>query len=183
MHAFELRHIQRQCQHIQQKLEELEVEYAKEVALKDDFELAEDDDDIIFDFDEPPKSDGDNCDFVKDKIVFRDNGVVIAVILRSMIPQVIKAVNDEPSMVETITGDGDVFINSFSLMVKAPNIIPQRSITSSGDEFVQTLFFELRENDKDLDHRGYVREIDSDIKFKEDFFSLSEENYANENLC
>ncbi|KAK9110813.1 hypothetical protein Sjap_018873 [Stephania japonica] len=67
----------------------------EEAALEDDVQPAEDGGDLMFDFEEPPKFDEDGRDFVEDKIVFGDNGIVVKVIQCSTTPQVCKAMPGE----------------------------------------------------------------------------------------
>ncbi|KAK9122920.1 hypothetical protein Sjap_012522 [Stephania japonica] len=103
-------------------------------------------------FDEEPKFDNDVYDFMEDKLVFGDDGLIIEVISLFGVPQVL----------EEVVRDVGVNNDSLGLIAK-----------------VKVLKFAT--NDEDGDHRRHVRNNYSSIEF-EDEFSQPGENDANWNL-
>ncbi|KAK9146412.1 hypothetical protein Sjap_006315 [Stephania japonica] len=152
-----------------------------------------------------PKFDSDGYDFVEDKLVFGEDGLVIEVVSLFEVPQELEeAVRDvdinndshgliaKAKVLKFATNDGicvDGYLHDFS---SQNNVLFYlfKHIETSCDDFSQsredaqgyensrTNFYQQGKNDEDGDHRRHVRNNYSSIEF-EDKFSQPGENDAN----
>ncbi|KAK9094566.1 hypothetical protein Scep_026035 [Stephania cephalantha] len=72
-------------------------------------------------FDEAPKSENDDKEFIKDKVFFRDEDLVVKVIPQST----------NPLVLVTMASAGGAFVDNFNLM-EVVNIVSQKRVHSSG---------------------------------------------------
>ncbi|KAK9137804.1 hypothetical protein Sjap_008398 [Stephania japonica] len=156
-------------------------------------------------FDEEPKFDSDGYEFVEDKLIFGEDGLVVEVVSLFEVPQELEEVvrdvdvnNDSLDLIakakvlKFVTNDSvcvDGYLHDFS---GQNNVLIYlfKHVETSCDDFIVKVektckvrkfedeFLSTRKNDEDGDHRRHVRNNYSSIEF-EDEYSQPGENDAN----